>query len=522
MTDLAQRDPRNVLQLAMIAALGSVFSLGLYYVWTLELRWLVVIVAALIMLSVAMCFVSIFSDFLTVALFFCLPLMSFNKWFWPSNYGADELGNLVYGGMFGLGLLDFILVGLYISWFHRLFVERSEPFPIPNFIDIAVLVFIALHLLSTVGAADAQLGLHSTEYLVKYALLYFYLSRNLRPAHLPWFLAALGFTVLLETSLGGIQHFTGKWLGIALDKGAGGSALDYQYIVPGLESKSRATGSTYDSHALGNLMGMIIPFGFVMFLAPLTKGKAKAYFLFVTVLALCTLVFSFSRSAWLGSAIGLAIGIVLILNVWRESQVVVALAMFGALVLVTLPLSAGYIYDRFEQSPVGTITTRFEQYQVAFEILQRHPIFGVGPGNYMEALKRYDTLWLEELPVHNVMLWIATETGLLGLLCYLAILWSATTRFFAAFSRRRDLAGRLAMAGCIALFSCILDGLTDPLFREPSIFTFFWILVALSVALPNFPQGHAAYRTAKTAPPAGPASEPATHAPAGPSESPAV
>ncbi len=30
-----------------------------------------------------------------------------------------------------------------------------------------------------------------------------------------------------------------------------------------------------------------------------------------------------------------------------------------------------------------------------------------------------------------------------------------------------------------------IDGLTEPLFREPSTFTLFWILIALSVALPK-------------------------------------
>ncbi len=59
-------------------------------------------VAAIAMLSVSMCFVQIFADFLLIVLFLCLPLMSFNKWFWPSDYSSKELGNLVYGGMFGL------------------------------------------------------------------------------------------------------------------------------------------------------------------------------------------------------------------------------------------------------------------------------------------------------------------------------------------------------------------------------------------------------------------------------------
>jgi O-antigen ligase len=125
---------------------------------------------------------------------------------------------------------------------------------------------------------------------------------------------------------------------------------------------------------------------------------------------------------------------------------------------------------------------------VALTILRDHPIFGVGPGNYMEAMKRYDTLWLDELPVHNVMLWIANETGLLGLGCYLMIVISGLKRLWRSFSERRDLAGRIAMACFIALIAHLLDGMTDPLFREPSVFAMFWIIMSLAVAIPNFPR----------------------------------
>jgi len=67
------------------------------------------------------------------------------------------------------------------------------------------------------------------------------------------------------------------------------------------------------------------------------------------------LVLSFSRSAWVGGAIALFIGVVLILAVWRESQVIFALAVFVMLVLIASPFIASYIYDRFENSPIGRL-----------------------------------------------------------------------------------------------------------------------------------------------------------------------
>ena len=43
------------------------------------------------------------------------------------------------------------------------------------------------------------------------------------------------------------------------------------------------------------------------------------------------------------------------------------------------------------------------------------------------------------------------------------------------------------MACFIALIAYFLDGMTEPLFREPSVFALFWIIMALAVAIPNFP-----------------------------------
>src|SRR5262245_39220021 len=102
-----------------------------------------------------MCLVRIFSDFLLVFTLFCLPLSSFHKWFWPSAYAEYERGNLVYNGVLGIGLIDFTLIGLYASWFYRIFVSREQKLPTINWLDGLILWFLLAHLVSTVGTPDA-------------------------------------------------------------------------------------------------------------------------------------------------------------------------------------------------------------------------------------------------------------------------------------------------------------------------------------------------------------------------------
>ena len=50
---------------------------------------------------------------------------------------------------------------------------------------------------------------------------------------------------------------------------------------------------------------------------------------------------------------------------------------------------------------------------------------------------------------------------------------------------REEPNGRIALAGLLALLAYVLDGMTDPLFREPVPYLFFWIVVGMSVGLAN-------------------------------------
>lgn len=474
---------RAVIVSVAAACLGAVFALGLYNIWDLERRWFVVVVVAILGMSAAMFLVRTYSDFVLVFAFFTTPFASFTKWFWPAGHADDQRGELVYAGLFGIGLIDFIVIGLYLSWFYRAFALRERS-PSGWFsTDWFLLAYLFAHLVSSVGSAEPELALGSTEYLLKYVLLYFYISRNFASRHIPWLLAAICFVVVLEAVLGSVQFTTGKLLGIALDKGAGSTDIDYQYTVPGIENYKRATGTSYDSHALGNFMAMLLPFPLVLVLAPGLRLPIRALFAAVTLLAALAIFLTLSRAAWLSSIIAIGSGVILIVTMWRERNVIPVLIATTLVVLAVLPFLGGFIYDRFAKSPHEVLTTRYDQYEVALRVVSLYPIFGVGPGNWIEALRRHDFLWLEILPPHNVMLWTTVEIGLVGAACYVGVLTTTAVRLTKLIRTRHDLLGRLGLATLLALIANVLVGMTDPTFREPNVWTLFWVLIALSAAL---------------------------------------
>src|SRR5439155_25172645 len=128
-----------------------------------------------------------------------------------------------------------------------------------------------------------------------------------------------------------------------------------------------------------------------------------------------------------------------------------------------------------------TITTRFDEFKVAWYIFTNYPLFGVGPANYIHALATYDYIGMvnidpetgqfapELLPVHNGILLHLAEVGIFGLLAYLAVLTNAVARLFAVIRARRDTPGRLALAALLGIMTIVLNDQFIVGFHQPDV-----------------------------------------------------
>jgi O-Antigen ligase len=505
---------RNAFAFIGTVLLGSSLSFGLYHVWDLEPRWIVVIFIAIAAVGITMCFAREFSDFLLIVTFFSLPFATFTKWLLVSGPAEQNQGGSIIG-TFGIGLIDFLLIGLYLSWFYRVFLARIQEIPRLYLLDGLIILYMIAYFLAAIGSHKTDHAFGANEYLLKHVMFYFYVSRNLRERHMPWLLAAFAFTISIEVPLTTYQYYTGKLVGLALDKGAGGSQLNTEYEVPGVEA-ARATGTSTDSHMLGDFVGAILPFALVLLFTPRLRPLVKLGCFAASGGALLVVILTLSRTAWVATAVVLPIGVILILFVWRERQVVPALAGSMLLVAVVVPFVAGTVYERFANSPSGTITTRFDQFKVAWYIFTLYPLFGVGPNNYPDALKRYDYIGMvdtaegdevqeELLPVHNGFLLHSAESGLIGLGAYLAILIDVSWILLSTVRARRDIAGRLALAALLGIFTIELNDQFIVGFHNPDVFIMFWLLVALAAVLPRLPLGAGAVLLAPGSRASGPA-----------------
>lgn len=463
--------------------LGVIFATLLSQIWNLEPRWFVVVIVGIILLSVSLIFSNRFSDFITISFLLAVPLSGFEKWLFLDLIPADQVGSVLYSGAIGIGVLEFILAGMYLSWFYRMYIECTEPPFTFIKMDYWILALLGAYILSIWDSPSPMIGFFSVAYLFKHILIYFFLSRNLKKHHIKWLLFALFFAIVFESALGIVQNRTEYLHGLARDKGALDSERQSQYQVPGIEDQYRAEGTTYDSHALGLYLAMMLPIPFLFAASKKNKFSLRSISMFVFLLGLIGLITSFSRSAWLSFLFTFILLLFIIHFRWREKHVIPFMLILSVPLIMLSPWITGYIYIRFSSAPIEIMTTRFEQYSIALDVWLDNFIFGFGVGNYLEALKIYNYNWALELPVHNVFLWNAAETGLLGVFIFYTIIIKTLSNLWRLSKSGNTYNERIALAFFIALLSYVIDGLTNPLFREPVVFMMFWLIISVTVFL---------------------------------------
>lgn len=468
------------------AALGGMlFAVALIPLWTLSPRWFAVVIVAIGLVSLSLALVRQLDDFLLASHLLFLPLSSVQKWLFLDGYPEEVRNVAVLSGAVSVGITEILLLGMYAVWAIRIFVARTLPLPRLGRLDVVILLFVLANVLSIADTADLNLSLFAIVHLLRHFFVYFYFARRLQARHLPWVLVAFSIAIVAESLLGLFQYQTGMLKGLILDKGQGGDSLNYQYEVPGIEDLTRAVGTSYDSHSFGLFLTMLLPFPLTMLLsARVVATRVRVGSLLIFALGCLAVFVSFSRSSWLTLAI--TTGIVwLVFLVRREKRVLQKTALLAVLALIAAPRAIGFILQRFDYEGYQNLTARYDQFPVALEMWKEHLWLGQGIGSYMIVLREYLVPGTLELPVHNVFLWLAADTGILGVVTFFALIASGIWQLLQVARSGRGPLDLMAVGAAAALGAYVIDGFTNPLFRESLVYMLFWFMLGLSVALPR-------------------------------------
>ena len=365
-----------------------------------------------------------------------------------------------------LSACDLALLGLYLAWFTRLlFGARTERrlHLVPS-VSVPFGLFFLWSALSSLQAVNPLVSVYGLIPLLKAFLVFFYLANNVREERqLLGIGAALCLGILGQSVMAFTQYFSGTTFGLRV---LGETRHSLLFHEMGSSELARVGGTLGHPNGLASFLVMALPI--VLAIVVGTRRRWIGALGAVTLIAgLAVLVLTFSRGGWLGFALA-AIAVVG-LGAWKRwgfSRACLALVGFGLVAgLVTLPF-ADPISQRLFEEDYGKAWSRIPQMQVAWNMIQSHPVTGVGLDNYPFVMERYDNT-IEHIslfvhnPVHNVYLLTMAEVGIPGLGFLLVVIGVLIRRGWRGFQQGTGLSSFFALGLLGGLAGYLVHGLVN-------------------------------------------------------------
>lgn len=234
------------------------------------------------------------------------------------------------------------------------------------------------------------------------------------------------------------RTWRGKWLGLALHNPAESGVSVVEALGRWLRSYA---GFDHPNILGGFLVIAILLFIIAIFNSSSNKNKILkliSAIAFLNILV-CALFFTFSRSAWLSLGVGfLFFTVIAILKKDKErlKKLVIGFLLLVSMIVPLVASCSDLVFTRLrgetrlEKKSLGE---RKESLAEVANVLKKNWLWGVGLGNYEKYSAEHQPVKTPSYvfqPVHNLYLLILAETGIFGLLIFLAIVSSFIFRSF--------------------------------------------------------------------------------------------
>ncbi|MDE3089643.1 MAG: O-antigen ligase family protein [Chloroflexota bacterium] len=363
---------------------------------------------------------------------------------------------------------DVFLVATLILWLASFALEPRRVRFGPLFLTLPIAGVTVFGIISTIGSVDATLSFYHSIRLLLLDGLYLFTINETRtleeiavPAALQVFIqSVVGIAQYLQ------QHSVGlQWLGeLALDPRSKGIST----VWSGTDISLRAYGLTDHPNILGGCLACALLLLVVSSARIESRWRAPATVLLAA--GTLTLFLTFSRAAWLAAASGIVLVLGFLFLTRRTRGVLDVLALGVAVSILLLPFiwrNLGYLDARLNPNEVSMFTggnralvERDVLNSATLEIFRAHPITGIGLGATPIAMRAaFPNLPFDYQPAHIVLLDVAAETGILGALAFLVLMFAP---WIALWRHRKRLAWSPALIGITAaLLAVTLIGFFD-------------------------------------------------------------
>lgn len=367
---------------------------------------------------------------------------------------------------------EFLIIFCFVLFIIKLIIATDKPLFRLTPLDLPIIVFIFSQVfVLLVNTEDLKIGLEGIRAVVEYILFYFVITQLLKTdkGAIRLICVFAGTGVIL--GLHGIYQFVAKvpipkeWLDIT-------ESTDI----------TRAFSIAGNPNALASILVMVIPICLALFLIVDNKKLKILCMLALTITIIC-LVFTGTRSAWIGYLIALFIMIrVKSKKIFAPAVLSVIVALIiTTFLLPTIGARISYLVsEEYKSSSVKA--GRIFRWDKSFDLFINYPFTGVGLGRFGGAVAANNGI-KDTFYVDNYYLKTSVESGLVGLLGFIymisgTILW--ILRGIYLLKRKGDLVWTIIGGGILAaLIGVLIHALFENVFEVPSTTVYFWMLAGV-------------------------------------------
>jgi hypothetical protein len=325
---------------------------------------------------------------------------------------------------------DITLLILLVSWaLSLLFAPRAMRFG-PKFLWIPMAGLILTSLGTAFTSLDVGLSLYHTVRLIGLFLFYLYIINEIHSPLL--LLISIGIQVITQALVALAQFFLQHSIGLQAfgEHNLDPQVLGVSIVSTGYTRVLRAYGLTESPNVLGGCLAFCLILLISLYLH--VERRRRRGLSLVIFLGLLGLFVTFSRSAWLAlfSGISILVWSMIASKDWQNVKSFLWLGLLSTVLLMPLIWSySGYVgarlnfADSFETNRYEnqSIQLRLALNSFAIHIFLDKPLTGTGLGTAALAVKHYYSQIF--VPPHFVLLVVAMETGIFGIIFYLLSLF---------------------------------------------------------------------------------------------------
>lgn len=403
------------------------------------------------------------------------------------------VGEIYTPGLYA-SVSDVIFFAYAALWFSEKILARQRLARLDAITKLAI-VFTLYMWVSALVADDSFAGALVAITHTKHLLIFVIIADTIRSdRHIKEVMLALSAGLALQLAMVAAQQTTGVYIELAGAKMANPGNL--VFIGEGGLHTFRPTG--FLNHPImlaGYLVLLLLPLFALVLAGRRRLGRAWAVSVLLFFGAACALILTLARSGWV--AFGIAVLCFLSLGFMKglvSRQQIIGMTLLAAIALAAISIAYPPAILRLTESDQRSSEGRLLMIDQASLIVTRNPVIGVGLGGYNKAArsnipesfshvgKDFQEALMKLGVVHNKYLLLAAETGIVGLVLFLLLLWKAIALFFSVRQWRDKVSAALGLGLACGLIGEAILYLFDHFYIDPGV-ELFWAFCGFLLAL---------------------------------------